>query len=119
MVEHDCGLSVCRHRSTRMRRRITVNDVQAVLDVVQPGYDYVMVDTPPFFEERILTALDWADHVLSDRQSGPSQRQAPQDGVQDHGPDGVSDEKLFIVMNRADSKVGLEVSEVEQHLGRR
>ncbi len=29
------------------------------------------------------------------------------------------EEKLIIVMNRADSKVGLEVSEVEKHLGKK
>jgi pilus assembly protein CpaE len=29
------------------------------------------------------------------------------------------EEKLFIIMNRADSKVGLEVSEVEKHLNRK
>ena len=90
MVKHASGLSVLpAPLYPDEAEKITVNDVQAVLDVVQSGYDYVVVDTPPFFEERILIALDWADHVLLIASLDIPERQAPEDGVQDHGPHGL------------------------------
>ena len=120
MVKHDSGLSVLpAPLYPDEAERITVNDVQAVLDVVQSGYDYVVVDTPPFFEERILTALDWADHVLLIAGLDVPSVKHLKTVFRTMGLMAYPEEKLFIVMNRADSKVGLEVSEVEKHLGRK
>lgn len=99
--------------------QITTSDVETILRVVRSGYDYVVVDTPPFFEERVLVALDWADSVLLlaslDLPSIKNLRLSfttmdlmayPMD-------------KLRIVINRAGSKVGLDVEDVERHLGRK
>jgi pilus assembly protein CpaE len=120
MVKHESGLSVLpAPLYPDEAERITVNDVQAVLDVVQSGYDYVVVDTPPFFEERILTALDWADYVLLIAGLDVPSVKHLKTVFRTMGLMAYPEEKLFIIMNRADSKVGLEVSEVEKHLGRK
>jgi pilus assembly protein CpaE len=120
MVKHSSGLSVLpAPLYPDESERIMVSDVQAVLDVIQSGYDYVVVDTPPFFEERILTALDWADHVLLIAGLDIPSVKHLKTVFRTMGLMAYPEEKLLIVMNRADSKVGLEVSEVEKHLGRR
>ena len=120
MVKHDSGLSVLpAPLYPDEAERITVSDVQAVLDVIQTGYDYVVVDTPPFFEERILIALDWADHVLLISGLDIPSVKHMKTVFRTMGLMSYPEEKLFVVMNRADSKVGLDVAEVEKHLGRR
>ena len=119
MVKHSSGVSVLpAPLYPDEAERITVNDVQAVLDVVQAGYDYVIVDTPPFFEERILTALDWADHVLLIAGLDIPSVKHLKTVFRTMGLMAYPEDKLLIVMNRADSKVGLEMSEVEKHLDR-
>lgn len=98
--------------------RITVEDVKTILNVVQEGFDYVIVDTPPFFEERVFAALDWADYVLLvgslDLLSVKNMKLSftAMDLI------AYPAEKLRIVMNRAGTKVGLELDAVEKHLGR-
>jgi pilus assembly protein CpaE len=120
MVKHPSGASVLpAPLYPDEAEKITVDDVQAVLDVVQAGYDYVVVDTPPFFEERILTALDWADHVLLIAGLDVPSVKHLKTVFRTMGLMAYPEEKLLIVMNRADSKVGLDVSEVEKHLDRR
>jgi pilus assembly protein CpaE len=120
MVQHASGLRVLpAPLYPDEAERITIADVQAVLHVVQTGYDYVVVDTPPFFEERILVALDWADHVLLVAGLDIPSVKHLKTVFRTMGLMAYPEEKLFIVMNRADSKVGLDVSEVEKHLGRK
>ena len=86
--------------------------------MIQSGYDYVVVDTPPFFEERILIALDWADHVLLIAGLDIPSVKHLKTVFRTMGLMAYPEEKLLILMNRADSKVGLDVGEVEKHLGR-
>jgi pilus assembly protein CpaE len=120
MVKHTSGLSVLpAPLYPDEAERITIKDIQTVLDVIQTGYDYVVVDTPPFFEERILIALDWADKVfLIAGLDIPSVKHL-KTVFRTMGLMAYPEEKMMIVINRADSKVGLDVAEVERHLGRR
>ena len=97
---------------------ITETDVTRLLEVIQDDYDYVIVDTPPFFEERVLAALDWADDILLVGSLDlPTLKNLKLSlasmELMSYPPD-----KIRVVMNRADSKVGLEVADVERHLGR-
>ncbi len=120
MVKHPAGFSVLpAPLYPDEAERIMTSDVQVVLDVIQTGFDYVIVDTPPFFEERVLMALDWADHVLLVAGLDIPSVKHLKTVFRTMGLMAYPEEKLLIIMNRADSKVGLEVSEVEKHLGRR
>ena len=86
--------------------------------MVQSSYEYVVVDTPPFFEERILVAFDWADHVLLIASLDIPSVKNLKTVFRTMGLMAYPEEKLMILMNRAGSKVGLELSDVEKHLGR-
>lgn len=120
MVKHASGLSVLpAPLYPDESEKITIEDVEAVLNVVQTSYDYVVVDTPPFFEERILTALDWADYVLLIASLDIPSVKHIKTVFRTMGLMAYPEEKLFVIMNRAGSKVGLEVGDVERHLGRR
>ena len=120
MVKHSSGLSVLpAPLYPDEAERITVKDIQTVLDVIQTGFDYVVVDMPPFFEERVLIALDWADHVLLIAGLDIPSVKHLKTVFRTMGLMAYPEEKLMIVINRSDSKVGLDMAEVERHLGRR
>jgi pilus assembly protein CpaE len=97
--------------------QITVEDVEKILEVLSAGFDYVIVDTPPFFEERVLAALDWADHIISVGSMDLPTIKNLKIGFTMMNLLAFPEDKLWIVMNRADSRVGLETSEAEKHLG--
>ena len=91
MLKHPSGLSVLpAPLYPDEAEKITVEDVETILEVVQSSYEYVVVDTPPFFEERVLVALDWADHVLLVASLDIPSVKNLKTVLQDDGPDGLS-----------------------------
>ena len=78
----------------------------------------MIVDTPPFFEERVLAALDWADDILLVGSLDLSTLKNLKLSLASMELMSYPPDKIRVVMNRADSKVGLEVADVERHLGR-
>jgi len=119
MLRHPSGLHVLpAPLYPDQAEQITEEDVRMILSVVQQGYEYVIVDTPPFFEERILIALDWADHVLLVASLDLPSVKNLRVSFTTMDLMAYPNEKLHIVMNRAGSKVGLELDDVEKHLGR-
>lgn len=97
---------------------ITQNDITRLLEVIQEDYDYVIVDTPPFFEERVLAALDWADDILLVGSLDVSTLKNLKLSLASMELMSYPVDKIRVVMNRADSKVGLELADVERTLGR-
>ncbi|HZK49931.1 MAG TPA: response regulator [Thermoleophilia bacterium] len=97
---------------------ITDSDVTRLLEAIQEDYDFVIVDTPPFFEERVLAALDWADDILLVGSLDLATLKNLKLSLASMELMSYPVEKIRIVMNRADSKVGLELADVERHLGR-
>jgi len=96
---------------------ITAGDIERVLEAVGGAFDYVVIDSPPLFEERILIALEWADTVIHiGSMDLPSIKNMKVSfGAMD--AIGHPRDKIRLVMNRADSRVGLEIADCEKHLG--
>lgn len=119
MLKHPSGLHVLpAPLYPDQAEKVTLEDVKAILEVVQGGYDFVIVDTPPFFEDRILYTLDWADHIfLITSLDLPSVKNI-KTTFSALGLTAYPKDKLRVVVNRADSKVGLDVAAVQKHLGR-
>ena len=119
MLKHSSGLSVLpAPLYPDEAEQITVEDIESILQVMQSSYEYVVVDTPPFFEDRILVALDWADHVLLIASLDIPSVKNLKTVFRTMGLMAYPEEKILILMNRAGSKVGLELGDVEKHLGR-
>ncbi|GAB4253669.1 MAG: response regulator [Thermoleophilia bacterium] len=96
---------------------ITPDDVRRVLETVGPAYDYVVIDSPPLFEERVLAALDWADTILHiGSMDLPSIKNMKVTFSTMEAIDQPKD-NVRLVMNRADSRVGLDIADAEKHLG--
>ena len=90
--------------------------VSEVIAVLRRSYDFVVVDTPPDFKESVLAALDLSDvYVLLATLDVPALKnlRLTLDMLDLLG---YPRENWQIVLNRSDSKVGLNISDVEKTL---
>ncbi len=118
MLTHSSGLQVLpAPLFPEQGEQIEAEDVRAVLSAVEGGYDYVIIDTPPFFEERILVALEWAEKILLVGSMDLPTLKNMKLSFSTMDLMEYPAEKLRVVMNRADSRVGLDMEAVEKHLG--
>lgn len=91
--------------------------VAHVLSLLRSMFRYVVIDGPAQFTDPLLTAIDQTDLVvvvaMMDVPSIKNLRMTSQT-LQDLG---IPRDRMRLVLNRADSKVGLTVKEVESSLG--
>lgn len=91
--------------------------VGVVLDLLPSMYTMTIVDGPPLFTDQMLVAIDRSDTiVLVGSMDVPSIKNLKL-AVSTITQLGHPREQLRVVLNRADSKVGLRASEVEKSLG--
>jgi Flp pilus assembly CpaE family ATPase len=96
--------------------KVTVTLVGELLAVLRSMFGYIVVDTPAYLSEHVLTAMDAsAHHVLVSTLDVPSLKnlRVTQDML-----DLLSypQEARSVVLNRSDSKVGLSPEDVERAL---
>jgi pilus assembly protein CpaE len=108
---HDCLLAPVAPGDAE---RIPASLTTTLLNALSKQYDYVVVDTPSQLSEHVLAALDVSDyHVLITTPELPSLKnlRLSLDTLEMLG---YSRESRSVVLNRADSNVGLSVAEVER-----
>ena len=95
---------------------IPASMVAHILDLLRGQFDYVVVDTPPAFDDQVLTAFDMSDVVcLLATLDIPALKNLKLT-LETMELLNYPRDRWRIVMNRADSKVGLSISEVEKTL---
>ena len=108
---HDCLLAPV---APGEAERIPASLTTSLLNALSKQYEYVVVDTPSQLSEHVLAALDVSDyHVLITTPELPSLKnlRLSLDTLEMLG---YSRESRSVVLNRADSNVGLSVAEVER-----
>jgi pilus assembly protein CpaE len=88
-----------------------------ILDLVRANFDYVVVDTCPAFTEPVLAALDRSDDVYLLTMMDVASVKNTRIALQKLRQLGYDNGRIQLVLNRSDSKVLLEVSEVEEAIG--
>lgn len=97
--------------------QVTPDAVTRILALLRESYPLTVIDGPAMFTEQLLAALDLTDLiVLVGSMDVPSIKNLRL-AMNTLSQLGHPREHLRIVLNRADSKVGLRVSEVEKSLG--
>jgi len=87
-----------------------------ILDLLREEFDYVIVDSPPALDDNVLAAFDRSDVVaLLATLDIPALKNLKLT-LETLELISFPREKLKVVLNRADSKVGLALSEVEKTL---
>ena len=80
-------------------------------------FDFVVVDMPPHFDDVVLALLEEADEVLLIASLDIPSIKNLKVGIQTLDLLSVAGSKLHLVMNRANARVHLDISDVERALG--
>jgi pilus assembly protein CpaE len=118
LTRHSSGVSLlAAPTEPSMAEQVPAAKVGQVIHLLQDMFPLIIVDTPAMFTDQVLAALDASDLIIlvgsMDVPSLKNLRLAMRTLQQLGHPDA----KIRIVLNRADSKVGLRMNEVEKLLG--
>ena len=117
LTRHDSGIWTL-VAPTEPTAADTINPgvIGTILKLLRTAFDYVVIDTPPAFSEPVLAAFDESDWLVMlatlDVPSVKNLRLTLQTMELLHFPKS----RLRVVVNRADSKVGLRLPDVEKLL---
>jgi pilus assembly protein CpaE len=95
---------------------ITAEQLRAILEAMRKHYDYVVVDTQTSYDDRTLTMLDAADRIVSLMTLELSTIKNVKQFLEIAAPLGYADDKLMLVLNKADSRLGIRADGLEQQM---
>jgi pilus assembly protein CpaE len=86
------------------------------LEGLRNHYDYVIVDTQTSYDDRTLTMLDTADRIIALMTLELSTIKNVRQFLEIATPLGYADDKLMLVLNKADSRLGIRADGLEQQM---
>ena len=119
LVRHDTGVDVLLAPPTpETAELITPAYMRAVLMRLREDHDLVVVDTPPVLTDITLAMLDAADRIVAILTLEITNIRNLRVFLE-VGHDLGYDHRLTLVLNRADSSLGIRVADVERSIGRK
>jgi pilus assembly protein CpaE len=117
LTRHDSGIwTLVAPTEPTIADSINPSSIGNILKLLRTAFDYVVIDTPPAFSEPVLAAFDESDWLVMlatlDVPSIKNLRLTLQTMELLHFPKN----RIRVVVNRADSKVGLRLPDVEKLL---
>jgi pilus assembly protein CpaE len=117
LTHHDSGIwTLVAPTEPTVADTISPSTITNILKLLRSAFDYVVIDTPPAFSEPVLGAFDESDALVMlatlDVPSIKNLRLTLQTMELLHFPKS----RIRVVVNRADSKVGLRLPDVEKLL---
>jgi pilus assembly protein CpaE len=117
LTRHDSGIwTLVAPTEPTIADTINPGAIGTILKLLRSAFDYVVIDTPPAFSEPVLAAFDESDWLVMlatlDVPSIKNLRLTLQTMELLHFPKN----RIRVVVNRADSKVGLRLPDVEKLL---
>ena len=97
---------------------VTVEFLRELYAVLRARHDFVIVDTPPGFSPEVIASIDLASDLLVVGMLDALSLKDTKLGLETLALMGVSSERIRLVLNRADTSVGIKRSEAEAILGR-
>jgi pilus assembly protein CpaE len=91
--------------------------ITRILTILRESFDYIVVDTPPAFDDQVLAAFDQSDIIANLATLDIPAIKNLKLTLETLDLLNFPRERWQILLNRADSKVGLSVHEVEKSLG--
>jgi pilus assembly protein CpaE len=98
---------------------VTVEFLRELYAALRARHDYVIVDTPPGFTPEVIASIDLASDLLVIGMLDALSLKDTKLGLETLSLMGVSPERIRLVLNRADTSVGIKRSEAEAILGRK
>jgi pilus assembly protein CpaE len=120
VINHSAGIRVLlAPPSPEMAELITPQGVKRVLDALRRNHDLVIVDCTSTFNDTTLAILDSADVVLTMLSLEITSIKNMRLFLEVADQLGYEPNKVKLVLNRADSSLGIRVADVESSIGRK
>jgi pilus assembly protein CpaE len=97
---------------------VTVDFLRSVYQVLRSTYDYVIVDTPPGFTPEVIASIDASSHVCMVGMLDALSLKNTKLGLETLELMGYDRDRIRMVLNRADSNVGITHNDVVTIIGR-
>jgi pilus assembly protein CpaE len=98
---------------------ITVPFLHELFEILRGRYDFVIADTPPAFSPEVIAAVDTSSHLCVVGMLDALSLKDTKIGLETLEQMGRDPAEMTLVLNRADSNVGISNDDVERLLGRR
>jgi pilus assembly protein CpaE len=102
-----------------MAELVTTSGVKRVLEALRAEHDLVIVDCTSWFNDTTLAILDMADVILTMLSLEITSIKNMRMFLEVADQLGYEPNKVRLVLNRADSTLGIRVSDVEHSIGRK
>jgi pilus assembly protein CpaE len=120
VINHSSGVHVLlAPPSPEMAEFVTPTVVKRVLEALRTEHDLVVVDCTSWFNETTLAILDAADTVLTVLSLEITSIKNMRLFLEVAEQLGYDQDKVKLVLNRADSSLGIRVTDVENSIGRK
>ena len=120
IINHSAGIRVLlAPPSPEMAELITPHGVKRILETLRMSHDLVVVDCMASFNDTTLAILDIADTVLTMLSLEITSIKNIRLFLEVAEQLGYGADKIRLVLNRADSSLGIRVADVEHSIGRR
>jgi pilus assembly protein CpaE len=120
VVDHSSGTRVLlAPPSPEQAELVTPEHVTTVVNALRTTHDLVVVDAWPWLNDTTMTFLDQSDLVVALLTLEISNIKNLRQFLELVSTLGYPDDKLKLVLNRADSAYGIRVQDVEQSIGRK
>jgi pilus assembly protein CpaE len=97
---------------------VTVDFLRDVYSTLRRTFDYVIVDTPPGFTPEVIASIDNSTHLCLVGMLDSLSLKNTKLGLETLDLMGYDRERVCLVLNRADSRVGIEKDDVTAVVGR-
>lgn len=97
---------------------VTVDFLRDVYGALRRSFDYVIVDTPPGFTPEVIASIDHSSHVCLVGTLDSLSLKNTKLGLETLDLMGYDRERVCLLLNRADSRVGIERDDVTAVIGR-
>jgi pilus assembly protein CpaE len=97
---------------------ISVEFLRDVYQALRRSFDYVIVDTPPGFTPEVIASIDSSSHLCLVGMLDSLSLKNTKLGLETLDLMGYDRERIALVLNRADSRVGIEREDVTAVVGR-
>jgi pilus assembly protein CpaE len=98
---------------------IKIPFLHEVFEILRSRYDFVIVDTPPAFSPEVIAAIDASSHLCMVGMLDALSLKDTKIGYETLEQMGYDPNETTLVLNRADTSIGITEEDVERILGRR
>jgi pilus assembly protein CpaE len=97
---------------------VSTDLLRDVFSLLRSNYDYVVVDTPPGFTPEVIASIDVSTHICIVGMLDSLSLKNTKLGLETLELMGYDNNRITVLLNRADSRMGISTDDVEAIVGR-